>query len=122
MLLILTILTYLGLLYYNVFKPKYGRDFSEAYLKPIEGHLSNIFRSRYLPNFIMESLKFKSIHCIYYILRTVILGLLCVIVIAVSLYLFYDTMDSRERLRSLIGVVVLYGIGFVFSKHMSQVS
>lgn len=38
------------------------------------------------------------------------------------LFLYLDTIDSRDRLRSLSGIFLLYGIGYIFSKHITKVS
>lgn len=43
------------------------------------------------------------------------------IIVAFIVLVAIDTYDSPERLRSLLGIVILLGIGFVFSKHRSAV-
>lgn len=43
------------------------------------------------------------------------------VLLALAIYLYIDTAGSRERLKSLYGITILFGIGFVFSKHMRQV-
>lgn len=43
MLLILTTFTYVGLLYYQVIKPRYGRQIYEQSLKPLQSCLSGLF-------------------------------------------------------------------------------
>jgi hypothetical protein len=40
---------------------------------------------------------------------------------AIILYLILDTLDSTERLKSSIGVVVIMVVGFAFSRHPGQV-
>lgn len=40
---------------------------------------------------------------------------------AFVVFVAIDTYDSPERLRSLLGIFILLGIGFVFSKHRSAV-
>lgn len=37
------------------------------------------------------------------------------------IFLYFDTNDSRDRLRSLSGVFILFGLGYLFSKHPSKV-
>lgn len=47
--------------------------------------------------------------------------LLGLILAALVAFIAYDTIGSRERLRSLLGIVILYGIGYVFSADRSKV-
>lgn len=44
------------------------------------------------------------------------------ILLAISGFIVYDTIGSRERLRSLLGIVILFGIGYVFSSDRSKVA
>jgi positive regulator of sigma E activity len=41
--------------------------------------------------------------------------------LAIIVYLVLDTLDSTERLKSCIGVVVIMVLGFAFSRHPGQV-
>jgi len=44
------------------------------------------------------------------------------LLIAIVTFLVIDTVDSRDRLISIIGVVVILGLGWMFSKHPGQAS
>lgn len=48
MLLILTVFTYVGLIYYNLFKPKYGAATYRAFVKPTNEILANAMRNKYV--------------------------------------------------------------------------
>jgi len=45
-----------------------------------------------------------------------------VIFIAIIIFLIIDTIDSRHRLISILGVIILLGLGWVFSKYPGQAS
>lgn len=45
-----------------------------------------------------------------------------IVLIAIITFLIIDTADSRYRLISLLGVVVILALGWVFSKHPGQAS
>lgn len=47
--------------------------------------------------------------------------LIGIIIAIIAIYLYFDTIGSRERLKSLYGIFILFGIGFVFSKHIKSV-
>lgn len=53
--------------------------------------------------------------------RLVVLLLLTGVIAVLAIYLYFDTQGSRERLRSLLGMFILLGLGFVFSKHITKV-
>lgn len=42
--------------------------------------------------------------------------------IGIIVFLIIDTANSRERLRSGLGIVILLAIGYIFSKHPGRVS
>lgn len=44
------------------------------------------------------------------------------VAVAVVVFMIIDTVDSRERLISLLGAVVLLVLGWIFSKHPTYVS
>lgn len=94
MLLILTVMTYVGLFYYKVFKPNYG----EATYRNIVHPLERLFRNKY---FII----------------VIFIGVL----VAFGIYIYFDTMGSRERIRSLMGIFILLGFGYAFSTNRSKV-
>lgn len=48
MLLILTVITYFCLFYYNCFKPKYGEHLYGNYLEPLHNCLSSLVSNRYV--------------------------------------------------------------------------
>lgn len=49
-------------------------------------------------------------------------ALIGVAVAAIAVFLAFDTVDSRRRLQSLIGIGVLLSFGFVFSAYPTKVS
>jgi len=44
------------------------------------------------------------------------------LLIAIVTFLIIDTAESRDRLISIIGFVVILGLGWIFSKHPGQAS
>lgn len=49
-------------------------------------------------------------------------ALIGIAVAAIAVFLAFDTVDSRRRLQSLIGIGVLLSFGFVFSAYPTKVS
>lgn len=45
-----------------------------------------------------------------------------VVVAAFAVFLFFETSEERDRLRSLLGIVSVLAIGFVISKHPRKVN
>lgn len=45
-----------------------------------------------------------------------------IVIILFGVLIGIDAYDSPERLQSLLGIVILLGIGFAFSKHRTHVS
>lgn len=58
--------------------------------------------------------------CIY-LHRLTKIVLIGVAIAAFAIFLAFDTIDSRRRLQSLIGIGVLLLFGFVFSKNPTKV-
>lgn len=53
------------------------------------------------------------------IVRTI---LYVTILIAIIIFLIIDTTESRYRLISIIGIITIIGLGWIFSKHPGQAS
>ncbi|XP_034951722.1 solute carrier family 28 member 3-like [Chelonus insularis] len=102
MLLLLVGLTYLGLCYYYIVK-RYFSSSIKRLTRPISLSLDSISKKRY------ACCVFKTI---FY----------TAVAIGFIVFLIFDTIESRERLISGIGVVVLMTFGFVFSKYPRQVN
>ncbi|EZA61523.1 hypothetical protein DMN91_003553 [Ooceraea biroi] len=102
MLLILAGLTYIGLFYFLIVKRYFGKHIIRC-CRP----LTNSFER-------LQSTKYGA--CI----GAVIFYLL--VLVAIITFLIIDTADSRYRLISLLGVVVMLGLGWLFSKHPGQVN
>nr|XP_031832715.1 solute carrier family 28 member 3-like [Nomia melanderi] len=101
MLLLLFVIGYAGVLYHYLakrFRKKIGQHSS-----PFRGRLETFQNTRYGGR----------------VFRTVLYA--CVFA-AIIIFLIFDTVDSRERLMSLIGVVILLSLGWLFSKHPSRVN
>lgn len=45
-----------------------------------------------------------------------------IVLAGLAVYIFFETKDSPERLKPLIGIGSLLSIGFIFSKHPTKVS
>lgn len=48
-------------------------------------------------------------------------ALVLLILAGFGVYIYIDTMGSRERLRSLMGIFILFGFGYAFSTNRSKV-
>lgn len=119
MLLILTFLMYLGLFYHNCSKLRCCRSLENFCWKPMTNFTSKLVSSANRWSINDELLQ---IFLLVVIFRKFILVFLSVVIIAGSCYLLYDSRSSTDRLRSILGIFILYGIGFIFSKHISHVS
>ena len=75
MLLILTIIVYIGLIFFLVFKPRYGTQVYDAVIAPIELALGIFFKS--------SKMKF---------------GLVVVGLVALALFLFFEVRETTEPL------------------------
>jgi len=45
-----------------------------------------------------------------------------IVLTAIVIFLILDTAESRYRLISIIGIIVILGLGWIFSKHRKQAS
>ncbi|XP_018303103.1 solute carrier family 28 member 3 isoform X2 [Mycetomoellerius zeteki] len=102
LLLILTGLIYLGLFYFLIVKRYFGKYILQC-CRPVTNSLERLQNIKYGTR-----------------IRAIIVYL--VILVAIITFLIIDTADSRHRLISILGVIVLLGLGWVFSKHPGQVN
>jgi len=90
-LILITILTSLGCLYYSV-KHFFGQHIYESFLKPLKFKLDEVWR--------IKAVRYAACG---------VLGA------ALAIFLAVDTAGDRQRLMSVFGLVALVGFGFVFS-------
>lgn len=96
MLLILMAFVYSGVFYYSI-KKHYGKRIVDSF-EPIRRLIEKIFSIRFMK-----------------------VALIGVVVAAIAVFLAFDTVDSRRRLQSLIGIGVLLSFGFVFSAYPTKI-
>lgn len=53
--------------------------------------------------------------------RFVASAIVLLLLVVFGVYFYFDTIGSRERIRSLMGIFILYGFGYVFSTNRSKV-
>lgn len=99
MLLLLLFFIYLGLFYYKILKRYFGKQIYKSVIQPISAKISDLTKNGYVR-----------------------LALGAVLVALFAVYIVLDTADDRDRLRSLMGVVILLTLGFIFSKHPTRVN
>lgn len=99
MLLLLLFFVYFGLFYYQIFKRFFGKRVYESFIKPISEKTAEATKHTYVK-----------------------LALAAALIAAFITYIILDTTDDRDRLRSLMGIVILLSLGFIFSKHPSRVN
>ncbi|XP_011058872.1 PREDICTED: solute carrier family 28 member 3 isoform X2 [Acromyrmex echinatior] len=102
LLLILTGLIYLGLFYFLIVK-RYLNKYILQCCRPATNFSKQLQNTKYGTR-----------------IRVIIIYL--VILIAIVIFLVIDTVDSRHRLISILGVIILLGLGWVFSKYPGQVN
>ncbi|XP_065087903.1 solute carrier family 28 member 3 isoform X2 [Ochlerotatus camptorhynchus] len=99
MLVLLLGFVYFGLVYYQILKPLLRKPFKQFIVEPVESFLRDVFGSLYAK-----------------------LAAIGVILIAFALFCYFETKDEPERLMSLIGMVALFCLAFVFSKHPTKIN
>lgn len=97
-LIILTIITYVGLIYYQIVKRFFGTMLYNAFIDPFEKAVAKVFASSIVSG----------------------IGYL-VVVIIIAVVIVVDSWDEPQRLISAAGVVILVLFGFVFSAHPGHV-
>ncbi|XP_076242003.1 concentrative nucleoside transporter 2 isoform X2 [Calliopsis andreniformis] len=102
MLILLFAFGYGGVLYYYAIRRFFRRTLSSC-IQPLREHIQSFQRRRRSCGTVLKALLYI---CIF---------------AAIIVFLVFDTASSRERLVSAIGVVVLLGFGWVFSKHPGNV-
>ncbi|CAD6217221.1 GSCOCG00004731001-RA-CDS [Cotesia congregata] len=102
MLLLLISITYLSLCYYFIIK-KYFSNAIKLIFRPCCDCLESINRIRYAS---------CSIKALFYL----------IILASVIVFLIYDTIGSRDRLISCIGMFVMLSFGLLFSKHPRKIN
>ncbi|XP_076182370.1 concentrative nucleoside transporter 2 isoform X2 [Ptiloglossa arizonensis] len=101
MLMILLVFGYGGVLYSLVVKRIVGKTLGRC-IRPCHHWVRKYQRSKY------GSIAFQTViyTCIF---------------LAIVIFLIFDTVDSRERLMSGVGVVILISFGWIFSKHPGHI-
>ncbi|XP_029680665.1 solute carrier family 28 member 3 isoform X1 [Formica exsecta] len=100
-LLIFVGLIYLGLFYFLIVKRYFGKYFVQCFL-PITNSLERL-----------QSTKYGTCigATIFYLITLT----------AIIIFLILDTAESRYRLISILGIIVILGLGWLFSKHPKQI-
>ncbi|XP_014477508.1 PREDICTED: solute carrier family 28 member 3 [Dinoponera quadriceps] len=102
MLLIIAGIVYVGLIYFLIVKRYFGKRIAR-YCRPMTSFWVRLRDTKYG--------------------RRLGGTIFCLIVfIAIIIFLVIDTAESRERLISGFGVIVILGLGFVFSKYPRQIN
>ncbi|XP_032670572.1 solute carrier family 28 member 3-like [Odontomachus brunneus] len=102
MLLIIVAIVCIGLFYYLIVKPYFGKSIVQC-CRPIKSPLIRLRDTKYGSRFG------GPIFCL-------------IVFIAIVIFLIIDTADSRERLISGLGVIVILGLGWIFSKYPGQIN
>ncbi|XP_069702918.1 uncharacterized transporter YutK-like isoform X2 [Periplaneta americana] len=98
MLIIVLAVTYIGIFYYQIVKKYFGKTIYENVLHPVGKQWSSLMKQRFL----------KVVACL-------------VPVMAIVVYLVIDTIGNPERLISAVGMIFLIGLGYIFSKHRTEI-
>uniref|UniRef100_A0A182MDH2 Sodium/nucleoside cotransporter n=1 Tax=Anopheles culicifacies TaxID=139723 RepID=A0A182MDH2_9DIPT len=99
MLVLLVGFVYLGLLYYYLVKPLFGRHFTQYLVEPAFRIISHIVKPWYIR-----------------------LGAVCLVLAGFGVFVYFETRDQTERLISLSGMAFLLVISFVISKHPTRIN
>ncbi|XP_062541268.1 uncharacterized transporter YutK isoform X2 [Armigeres subalbatus] len=99
MLVLLLGFIYLGLIYFLVLKPLLRKPFKQSVSQPLSRFFRQVFQSLYA--------------------KLIVAG---VVLIAFALFCYFDTEGEPERLMSLVGMVVLFAIAFLCSKHPTRIN
>ena len=105
-LFIITMLVYLGLVYYFIMKPflkralvtEPGQRLQKSIFAPVQEKLSTLL------NYKHSSLIISS-----------------VFIVALKIFIFYDTREEPTRLISYLGLWILVLLGLIFSKHPGMI-
>lgn len=124
MFLILFVFGYSLVIYFKVIKPRYGRNTSKT-LRKFNKSTTELFnKTRYGRILCVRKSKFNlnTFISIGFVSRYSKFIAVTIIFILFVVLIIVDSLDSPHRLRSLLGIFILLGIGFVFSKHRSEVN
>ncbi|XP_012522524.1 solute carrier family 28 member 3 isoform X2 [Monomorium pharaonis] len=101
LLLILVALIYLGLFYFLIVKRYFGKHILQC-CQPVTNYLKRLKNTKYG-------------------IRITMTTIYLIILIAIITFLVIDTANSRYRLLSILCMIVVLGLGWIFSKHPGQV-
>jgi len=101
-LLIVTIIAYIGMFYFLLAKPMMKSTVGKKVIKSVIRPLKNMIDA--LTSFSWFS------HSVYSAVFAVVI-----------IFLLYDTHEEPRRLISALGIIILIGIGFLFSRHPGYV-
>ncbi|CAK9833522.1 Solute carrier family 28 member 3 [Anthophora retusa] len=102
LLIILLTIVYVGI-FYQLISNRFSENILSRCKRPFSDLLKNIRKTRY-GGIIGQAVIYT-----------------CVI-LAIIVFLIIDTADSRERLMSGVGVVILMSFGWIFSKHPGRIN
>ncbi|KAI9560235.1 hypothetical protein GHT06_014249 [Daphnia sinensis] len=98
LLIILTVISYVGLFYFQIVKKFWGESIDQKVLQPIDRSFDRVW-------------KYRLVQYAFYL----------AIIAALIVFLVIDTADDRYRLISFLGLIVFLLLGWIFSKHPSKV-
>lgn len=98
-LIALYVIVYFFIIYFRVIKKYFGNWFEKVVWNRFEKTCQRLWRMRFFP-----------------------LIFILVILTSVAVFLYFDTEDNRERLVSLLGVVIIMLLGFIFSAHPGRIN
>ncbi|XP_048511454.1 sodium/nucleoside cotransporter 2 isoform X2 [Athalia rosae] len=102
MLVILLAIIYGSLFYYHIAKRFFGKTIAGCF-RPVLKCCKNVNENKYVRRFGSA---------IFYL----------IVFAAGIVFLIFDTIDSRDRLISLLGACILIALGWIFSKHPGRVN
>ncbi|XP_049308837.1 solute carrier family 28 member 3 [Bactrocera dorsalis] len=99
LLVLLLAFIYLGLLYFQIIKPKVGRTLHPNYIYPLGKRWKKFSRTRLVSGIM-----------------------LIVLIILLAIFLYFATKEDRNKLRSLLAPCLLILAGYVFSSNRNAIN
>lgn len=130
MLLIIIGFVYIGLFYYLIVKRYFGKYIVRC-CQPLTSSLERLQNTKWEINFTSSATATSNLNTFHadvtnkiyrYGRRFGTIIFYVIILVAVIIFLVLDTVNSRNRLISSLGVIVILGLGWIFSKYPGQVS
>lgn len=98
LLILMMFFGYVGMVLSNI-SHYFGPQISKGVIRPLSSGIARLFKRKLAK-----------------------LVLVAVVLAGFAVYLFFETSEERDRLRSLLGIVAVLAIGFAVSKHPTRVN